>query len=438
MTTALVLAGHGSHISPHTAGLVWRHVDALRAMRVAHEMTAAFWKETPSFHTVLNTLTADDITIVPLFTAQGYFTRTVIPAEMGLTGSLTRREGRTIRYAHTLGEHPYLGQVVHRRVEQALNRLNLSPEQVSVALIGHGTKRNPDSRTATEAQAQALRQTALAAEVLAVYLDDVPAIADLFRLTHQPYLIAIPFFVASGSHTSRDVPAELGLPPGQSQGTVQGRRVLYTAPVGTDDALPNVILELARQAGAALRPPETGSAWEAFPAAGRDELIAAVHSAGKLLFGQLLLTPSEVCVNGDSGALETLDDPAALRTWVRESRAFRPLATACDLPGGWRVAINDPAQLHAVVETVYPGAVADWAAYRTGRFMANSFQKVIARQTGMFRQLADFGRSAELVARVCGKCVRQANWYSGNSPHEAIPCPEPCNLWLSAALESSR
>jgi hypothetical protein len=84
--TALVLAGHGSHISAETAGVVWRYVDRLREMGVADEVTAAFWKEMPSFHTVLDMLEAADITIVSMFTAQGYFTETVIPVEMGLSG----------------------------------------------------------------------------------------------------------------------------------------------------------------------------------------------------------------------------------------------------------------------------------------------------------------------------------------------------------------
>jgi sirohydrochlorin ferrochelatase len=84
MTTALILAGHGSHISAETAGIVWRQVDKLRAMGVADEVTATFWKETPSFRGVFNSLSAQDVTVVPLFTAQGYFTQTVIPAEMGI------------------------------------------------------------------------------------------------------------------------------------------------------------------------------------------------------------------------------------------------------------------------------------------------------------------------------------------------------------------
>jgi sirohydrochlorin cobaltochelatase len=102
VTTALILAGHGSHISAETAGIVWRQVDRLRALGVADEVTAEFWKEMPSFYTVLNSISATDITVVPLFTAQGYFTQTVIPAEMG-TG---------FRYTRTLSEHPDLARIV--------------------------------------------------------------------------------------------------------------------------------------------------------------------------------------------------------------------------------------------------------------------------------------------------------------------------------------
>src|SRR3954465_15419409 len=175
MKTALVLAGHGSHISPETAGLVWGHVDALRALNVADEVTAAFWKEMPSFHTVFASLEATDITVVPLFTAQsGYFNQMVIPAEMGLTGAITEREGRTIRYARTLSDHPYLGQVVMQRIEAAMRLLNTTPEQTAIALIGHSTRRNPESRKATEAQAKAVRQSGLARVVAALYLDDTP------------------------------------------------------------------------------------------------------------------------------------------------------------------------------------------------------------------------------------------------------------------------
>ena len=177
MSRTALLAGHGSHISPETAGIVWEQVDKLRALGIADEVTAAFWKETPSFHGVIDTLAADDITILPLFTAQGYFTQTVIPAEMGLNGRVTKRGGRVIRYAPTLSEHPYLADVVSRRLEAAMQALDSTPETTAVAVIGHSTRRNRESRLATEAQAERIRASGIAAEVQAVYLDDQPGIA---------------------------------------------------------------------------------------------------------------------------------------------------------------------------------------------------------------------------------------------------------------------
>ncbi|MFN8373181.1 MAG: CbiX/SirB N-terminal domain-containing protein [Anaerolineae bacterium] len=317
MKKALVLAGHGSHLSPQTAGLVWQQVDKLRALGAADEVTAAFWKEMPSFARVMDTLEANDVTIVPLFTAQGYFTRSVIPAEMGLTGALTVRDGRTLRYARTLGEHPFLGEVVRRRVEDMLTFVDSSPNHVGVALIGHGTKRNPTSRAATEAQAQRLRDLQRVGEVTAVYLDDTPAIPDAYTLLKTPIIIAVPNFLALGSHTTIDVPEALGLKAGETTGVVRGRTVYYTEPMGTDEALTNAIIELAAEAGAELLPQAHGSAWDGFPTAGRDVLLREVRERGEVRFGQLILTPGEVRTEGE--VVTTFDAGYAARTCTYNS-----------------------------------------------------------------------------------------------------------------------
>jgi sirohydrochlorin cobaltochelatase len=439
MSTTLVLAGHGSHISPNTAGIVWTLVDQLRALGVADEVAAAFWKETPSFHSVFDTLAATDVTIVPLFTARGYFTQTVIPAEMGLEGPLTVRDGRTLRYARTLGEHPHLTHIVRQRIEQTLAQYEIAPEQAAVAIIGHGTRRNPESRSATEAQAALIRRSGLVAEVVAVYLDDAPEIPESYRLTTSPHLIAVPYFLASGSHTTLDLPAELGLASGQHTGHVRGRSVYYTPPVGEDDSLGELALELACEAGAPLHAARDGSAWDGFPARGREELIEAVQAAGSLPFGQLLLTPSRVQVRDDTEDTTALESPSELRSWLRRE-PFCPLPTACDLPGGWHVGIDEPAQLHAVVETIYPGAVADWAAHRLGEFRAASLGEVAARQTGMLRDLATLSRpqGSALVDGICGGCVRHPTWFHDGSPDGVIPCAEACNTWMSRAWEQNR
>src|SRR5262249_5864355 len=160
-------------------------------------------------------------------------------------------------------------------------------------------------------------------------------------------------------------------------GTVRERRVYYTRPVGIEETLRDAILELARDAGMPPPNPKKSSAasvWGSFPAAGRDELLDGGTTAGGLIVGTLLVTPAEERRQSGKND-EVLEEPAALRERVREEVMFRPLATSTDLPGGWRVPIRERAMIHAVVETVYPGAVADWAAQRKGKLDVTSLKK---------------------------------------------------------------
>lgn len=437
MKHALILAGHGSHISPETGGLVWRYVDRLRLTGVVDEVTAALWKEPPSFAQAIETISAPQVTIVPLFTSRGFFTQRVIPGEMGLTGELTIRNGKEIRYAAPLHDHPLLAGIVRARIESALVTYGLPPGRTDVAIIGHSTRRHPQSRLATEAQVARLKSAGIPA--WAVYLEDSPTIAEIYDLTTAPNLIAVPFFVAAGMHTTIDIPRQLGLQSGDSEGTVRGRRVVYTPPVGVDDDLQEVILGLASEAGAHLNPVEYSDGddpWRGFPTAGRDDLIAAVQEAGVLNFGGLTLSLNEVRVASGELDLETLDHPAALRRRVREN-PFRSLPTGRDLPGGWRVRIERPEWLHAIVETVYPGAVASWAAARKGVLTISSLSSTARRQVGMFRPLENLTDEVQrgIVARVCGGCIALPLW-AGARVADGPACPEPCNHWMSAALES--
>ena len=210
-SVALVLAGHGSHISAETAGVVWGYVDRLRRLGVADEITACFWKEQPAFSRVLDSVIADEVVIVPVFTAQGYFTRDVLPAEMGLDGALTLRGKRRIHLTPTVGEHKLLDSIVNARLRDAIARFGLQPGRTAAAIIGHGTPRNRNSRAAARAQADRLRALGWLNEVVAVYLDDEPAIPTIYHNTCSPNIIALPYFLAEGSHVTRDVPRALGI-----------------------------------------------------------------------------------------------------------------------------------------------------------------------------------------------------------------------------------
>lgn len=482
-STALILAGHGSHISANTAGLVWEAVDALRRMSVADEVTAAFWKEMPSYATVFDGIASEDITILPLFTAQGYFTRTVLPTEMGLGEPISppapqmerfakaepvrkssqrppivmeiNGKQRIVRYARTLGEHPAIAQIVRDRVDMAIAAAGVTPDQVAIAVIGHSTRRNPESRKATEAQAMLLRGAMPVREVVAVYLDDTPNIPDVYGMTTAPFIIAVPFFLAAGSHTTQDVPEALGIPvqtahpdadprttdeiPALRASQVEGRTVIYTQPIGTKVELSRMAVDLARAAGSPLHTMYPGSPWNSFPAVGFEQARGMITEL-PTQFGQLWITAADVRHVGDRGRpdLKQIEFPADLRRIVREN-PLRPLATSDDLPGGWCAAINgDAKRLHAAIETIYPGVLGTSHQMRKSGVDPLAWQAVIARQTGQYKVLTDISpsRHAQVMDRVCGRCVQVPLWANETAPDNGLLCREPCNVWLSEAVKS--
>lgn len=443
MSTALVLAGHGSHISPETAGIVWGYVDALRRMGVAEEVTAAFWKEQPEFAQVLGTLTAETIVVVPLFTATGFYTNKVIPAAMGLDGTVTQRGSRTIHYTPALGTHPMLDAVVTRRVKDAMQAYDLLPQQTAVAIIGHGTRRSETTRLTTQNQAETIRQAGLAAQVVDAYLDDDPDLPSIYQRTEAQNLVVVPYFLASGSHVTYDVPRALGLPDDEMTAQVQGRHVYYTAPIGTADVILQVILELARATGVSFEINEA-PLWYGMPRVGAAALVQAVllkdaQQRGAVQFGQLRLTPNVVHPVGSSDAYVFIM-PNQLRSHIREN-PFRPLATSDDLPRDWVVPIDDVQQIPAIVETVYPGALAEWANHYAQAATITPLTEVVSRHEGMLHHLTQATESMvnQLVATMCGRCVKVPLWHATTdltANSGSLPCLSPCNTFLSRSKEA--
>ncbi len=433
--TALILAGHGSHVSADTAGVVWSYVDRLRQWGVAEEIAACFWKEAPAFSQVLETVVADEVVIVPVFTARGYFTSEIIPTEFGLAGPLTRRDGRRIHLTKPLGEHPALRSISERRLRRTIEKFGLSPGETAAAIIGHGTRRDRQSRDTAFDQARQIGELNWLYESVAVYLDDEPNIPSVYERTTAPNIIALPYFVARGSHVRHDIPRALGISPSDSVSRVRGRSVYYCEPVGSDDAVCQMILDLARTSGLPFEGRAGEGEWRNFPRAGGRALSQALASGRTLQFGQARANRERVWHRATQADARTFSSAAALRTFLRES-PFRPLATSADLPSGWQVELESPAEAHAVIETVYPGLVADWAAKQRGAPKTESLEDIGLRQNGMFKDIHRLPKEiiAPTLAKVCGNCVRQPIWQRENGGAKSdLPCRAPCNYFLSAA-----
>ena len=230
MSRALVLAGHGSHLDPNSSRPVHAHAARIREMGVFDEVAAVFWKEEPPFSRLLDVVEADEVTVVPVFMAEGFFTDRVLPREMGLDGPVTRRGGRTIRYTAPIGTHPRIAGVAAARADEAG-----AGAGHLVAVIGHGTPRHPGSAATTEEVAAALRRRGTYRDAMAVFLDQEPAIATLAG--QAPPVVAVPLFVADGWHAGVQVPGIAGeaVPDG----------LVYTAAIGLHPLISDLILELA-------------------------------------------------------------------------------------------------------------------------------------------------------------------------------------------------
>jgi uroporphyrin-III C-methyltransferase len=242
---ALVLAAHGSRRDPAANALVRRLAESLRRRRLFDEVAAAFHQGEPGFGAVLDELAADEVTVVPFLTSAGHYTEVVLPEAL----ARNRRYGAVrLRQTPAVGTHPGVGPLVARRVGDVLRAHQLERERTAVVLVGHGTRRHPESRAATRRLADTLRRRRVAAELAAAFLDDDPPLDETVAVLRQPAVVIVPFLIG-GAHALEDLPRGLGLPGGESgrDGRVGGRRLLIDDPVGSYPGLEEIVVDLARK-----------------------------------------------------------------------------------------------------------------------------------------------------------------------------------------------
>jgi len=235
---ALVLAGHGSHLNANSSAPIFTQAAALREAKVFDEVRIALWKEEPSLSRALDGCEANQVSVVPVFISNGYFTRTVVPREMRLDGPLTMRAGQEIRYTGPVGADPSLADVIVERATEA----GAGPRD-AIAVLGHGTRRESESEKNVYRMAELVRATGRFAEAGAVFLDQEPGMLDLLQIFKSEVVVVVPLFIADGWHVGQTIPADLSLDGAETR--VSGRTVRYTAPVGTHPSMVNVIRRLA-------------------------------------------------------------------------------------------------------------------------------------------------------------------------------------------------
>lgn len=269
---ALVLVGHGSTLNGESSAPTYQHAAALRRSGVFAQVLEAFWKLEPSVAGVLRGVFVRRVFVVPMFISAGYFTEEVIPRELGLRrggecgwSRVRVRGGMEVRYTHPVGSHDLMTRVILNRAREVVEA-NPFPRvpvfaETTLCLVGHGTSQSDGSRASIERQVERIRAMQVYGEVLGVFMEESPLVAEVYELASHRAVVVVPFFMSEGLHSREDIPVLLGESPGvvaerirrgqeswRNPAERRGCRVWYARGVGSEPALAQVILERVREA----------------------------------------------------------------------------------------------------------------------------------------------------------------------------------------------
>lgn len=269
---ALVLVGHGSTENQQSSSSLRTLVARIRQARCFAHVSASFHLEEPRLAAAFEGITAPQIFVVPFFVSEGYFTEDLVPRELGFKSEgqteferVQKQGEQVLIYCKPVGTHDLMTEVILSRARTVVEAhpFPRPPPQREITLViaGHGTERNACSRESVEHHADLIRRRGSYAEVRTAFMEEDPRIADCLGVATTRCVVVVPFFLSDGLHAAEDIPVLLGEPErfvrdrlGKGQPTWRnpserrGRLVWYSAAVGTDPVISEVILERVREA----------------------------------------------------------------------------------------------------------------------------------------------------------------------------------------------
>lgn len=259
---ALLIVGHGSTVNADSSAPTWAHAAEIRRREIFAEVRCAFWKEEPSLRDALflfGESQIGEVSVVPNFISEGYFTQTVIPRELELNGLSTRRDnGQLWHYCPPVGSHAGMGDLLLQRAAEIAP--GIDPADTTLLIVGHGTDLNDNSAVAAKREVEKIQALHRYAAVLNTYMEEAPLISDWRNLTATPNVVVVPFFIADGLHSYQDIPELLGIVAKSANGagdrkgdvfrgnpyTLHGRKLFYAPSIGTDPRVADMIVEQSK------------------------------------------------------------------------------------------------------------------------------------------------------------------------------------------------
>jgi sirohydrochlorin cobaltochelatase len=288
--TGLLIVAHGSTVNPDSSAPTLAHAAEIRHRKIFAEVQCAFWKEEPSLRDAIFVFDPESIRevfVVPNFISEGYFTQTVLPRELELSGRTTRRpNGQIWKYCDPVGNHSMMTELLLKRAREIAP--DAVPAETSLLIVAHGTDLNENSAVAAKREAERIRALNRYATVLNVYMEEPPLASDWRKFTKTENVIVVPFFISDGLHSYEDIPNLLGITSRHSERSktkskdpaessfrfttgslgsarndrvgyrrqifrhnpypIDGRSLFYAPSIGTDPGFADIIIEQALNA----------------------------------------------------------------------------------------------------------------------------------------------------------------------------------------------
>ena len=267
--SALLIVAHGSTVNPDSSAPTLAHAAEIRRREVFADVECAFWKEEPSLRDALflfDPKSIREVYVVPNFISEGYFTQTVVPRELELSGRITTRSnGQIWKYCEPVGNHSLMTELLLKRARDVAP--DAVPRESSLVIVAHGTDLNENSAVAAKREAEKIRALAEFAGVLNVYMEEPPLVSEWRKLTDTRNVVVVPFFISDGLHSYEDIPRLVGIvvaagvdrgrpgsaPPATAHGEIfrhnpyqiDGRSLFYAPSIGTDPGFADIIIDQA-------------------------------------------------------------------------------------------------------------------------------------------------------------------------------------------------
>ena len=118
--TVLVLLGHGTDLNRNSGGVIYLNAGRIEERGIYDFVEVGFLDQEPEIGGVVDGIEAENVILIPLFIAEGWHTRETIPEDLGLTGTVTVRDDKTIYYGAPVGTHPSMANLIASRARETM------------------------------------------------------------------------------------------------------------------------------------------------------------------------------------------------------------------------------------------------------------------------------------------------------------------------------